>query len=462
LPVASQAGKGLFRRQEFQDLLALTRALADWRDTLAFGAFMRGPFVGLSEDELLDITAALPTDPARLDPIPRFSLLTDPDGIAHPIARQTLSILRDLRRRARNTAPMLLLAEAVERLSIKPILAARGGEDGPRAIANVEAFLDRARPYAVRGIQQFARDLGKGWNARDACLEGAIDAEDSAIEIVTIHSAKGLEWPIVIPINTATLRPTPKPFVHRRADDTLHWVLGAVVPPDLRLALQAETEKVAREHERLLYVACTRARDLLVLPELPGADQSSWARIVDLAQRDLPPFFTEKLRPRLLCESAPDAPNRQTAEIFEAEAVAIAEAITRLRWLRPSDHDEDRIPLTEAAALDITDAPETEIPVGPGRVRGPARGRPVLRLAARDRVASDQQFDLLDALEGYARQRGASLLQVAIGALLARAPVASVIAGATRPEQVEANAAAATWQPSGEDMAALDLLLGSA
>jgi hypothetical protein len=43
LPIASQAGKGLFRRQEVQDLVALARVLADGRDTLAFGALMRGP-----------------------------------------------------------------------------------------------------------------------------------------------------------------------------------------------------------------------------------------------------------------------------------------------------------------------------------------------------------------------------------------------------------------------------------
>jgi aryl-alcohol dehydrogenase-like predicted oxidoreductase len=49
---------------------------------------------------------------------------------------------------------------------------------------------------------------------------------------------------------------------------------------------------------------------------------------------------------------------------------------------------------------------------------------------------------------------------VAIGALLARPAVASVIAGATKPEQVAANARAAEWTPSGEDVAQLDALLG--
>jgi ATP-dependent exoDNAse (exonuclease V) beta subunit len=370
VPVASQAGKGLFRRQEFQDLLALTRALADAGDTLAFGAFMRGPFVGLSEEELLDITAALPPDPNHPDALSRFTLLTDPELLAHPVARQTMATLRDLRRRARATAPMLLLSEAIERLLIRPILASRAGDDCARAMANLDAFLERARPYAVKGLKRFARDLGKAWASRDACAEGHVDAEDSAIELVTMHSAKGLEWPVIIPINTATLRRSPEPFVHRPSDDTLHWVLGEVAPPDLRLAMQADDESLAREQERLLYVACTRARDLLILPQLPGAGQNSWARIVDLAHAELPVFDVAKLPPGSTYETALEPPNRQTAEIFEAEAAKIAEGITRLTWLKPSEHDRDRIPLAEAVSLEVADAPEAESPVGPGRVRG--------------------------------------------------------------------------------------------
>jgi len=52
VPVASQAGKGFFRRQEIQDLIALSRAIADRRDTLGFGALLRGPLVGLTEEEI--------------------------------------------------------------------------------------------------------------------------------------------------------------------------------------------------------------------------------------------------------------------------------------------------------------------------------------------------------------------------------------------------------------------------
>jgi aryl-alcohol dehydrogenase-like predicted oxidoreductase len=81
------------------------------------------------------------------------------------------------------------------------------------------------------------------------------------------------------------------------------------------------------------------------------------------------------------------------------------------------------------------------------------------RLAARGQAVSDRQFDVLDALERFARERGITLLHVAIGGLAALPAVASVIAGATRPEQVRANAAAAEWEPTPEDLAALNAIV---
>ena len=82
------------------------------------------------------------------------------------------------------------------------------------------------------------------------------------------------------------------------------------------------------------------------------------------------------------------------------------------------------------------------------------------RLAERPDRLTDERFAGVEALERYAAQRGASLLEVAIGGLLAAQPaVASVIAGATKPEQVRANAQAARrWRPSVEDLEELAVL----
>jgi aryl-alcohol dehydrogenase-like predicted oxidoreductase len=77
-----------------------------------------------------------------------------------------------------------------------------------------------------------------------------------------------------------------------------------------------------------------------------------------------------------------------------------------------------------------------------------------------DRLAQvrDRTFDRVEALETYARERDLTLLDVAISGLAAQPAVGSVIAGATRPEQVKANAAAGDWQPTADDLAALDAI----
>ncbi len=69
---------------------------------------------------------------------------------------------------------------------------------------------------------------------------------------------------------------------------------------------------------------------------------------------------------------------------------------------------------------------------------------------------TDERFDVVEALQAFAAERGITVLDVAIGGLGAQPAVASVIAGATSPEQVKANVAAAAWAPSAQDLEALD------
>ena len=71
------------------------------------------------------------------------------------------------------------------------------------------------------------------------------------------------------------------------------------------------------------------------------------------------------------------------------------------------------------------------------------------------REISHEEHDRIEALEAFADERGVTLLEVAIGGLAAQEPVSSVIAGATKPEQVRANAAAGDWQPSPDELEAL-------
>ena len=74
------------------------------------------------------------------------------------------------------------------------------------------------------------------------------------------------------------------------------------------------------------------------------------------------------------------------------------------------------------------------------------------------RRLAEAPWDTIEALDAFARERSLTMVDVAIGWLAAQPAVASVIAGATRPEQVRANVAAGQWQPTPEDLATLDEL----
>ena len=192
LAVASQAGKTLFLQQETQDVLALLRALTDSRDRLAFGAFMRGPMVGLTDEELLDIAEDVHLAGPDASPTGLFDITTPPALVSHRVARSVLEILQKLRARVNVTTPRVLLAESIEQLQLRVALSARGGNNrAARSLANLDRIVELARPFDVRGLRAFVRHLQLDWDRRASRQEGRIDASRDAVEIVTIHSAKG-------------------------------------------------------------------------------------------------------------------------------------------------------------------------------------------------------------------------------------------------------------------------------
>jgi aryl-alcohol dehydrogenase-like predicted oxidoreductase len=94
---------------------------------------------------------------------------------------------------------------------------------------------------------------------------------------------------------------------------------------------------------------------------------------------------------------------------------------------------------------------------GKARRGGEPQGR--LKMDRYQEFLTDENFDLVEGLERFASERGVTMVQIALGWLLAQAAVPAVTAGATSPEQVTANAAAAEWAPTSADLAALRTLL---
>ena len=335
IAVATQAGKGFFRRQEVQDLIALCRVLADGRDTIALGALLRGPLVGLSEEALLDIACALPPDANRPEAMVRLGVHTNVALVANETARSALARLQALRRRANATAPYLLLADAIEIFRVRPVLMQRHHGRAERALANVDKFLGLSQDYAVQGLAAFAAAMTKAWTDASRAPEGQPDAQEDAVTLYTMHAAKGLEWPVVVPINTMTKTMGANAVFCEREGQRLCCPVLGVKPAGYEDALNKESAELGHERIRLWYVAATRARELLVLPRLdvepPG---SAWIGLLDLGLAELPPLSLEQRA--LPHPVAAETRNAQTREVFLSEADTIAAAAPVLRWCAPS------------------------------------------------------------------------------------------------------------------------------
>ncbi|MFZ0092232.1 MAG: aldo/keto reductase [Solirubrobacteraceae bacterium] len=159
------------------------------------------------------------------------------------------------------------------------------------------------------------------------------------------------------------------------------------------------------------------------------------------------------------------ASNFDAAQIAEADASAHEHGFTPFTAIQNEysllERDVERDVLPVCERLQIGFVPY--YPLAAGLLTGKYRpGEPAprgTRLAGRSEIASEDQFALIGDLQAYADERGVSLSDVAIGALLAHPAVASVIAGATKPEQVRSNAAAARWRPDDADRSALTAVL---
>jgi aryl-alcohol dehydrogenase-like predicted oxidoreductase len=153
-----------------------------------------------------------------------------------------------------------------------------------------------------------------------------------------------------------------------------------------------------------------------------------------------------------------------------ADQVEEIDGLARERgWARPvsaqnqyslvrREAEEELLPTCERLGIGVL----PYFPLASGLLTGKyRRGQPVpegTRLSGRTDVFTDEAFDRLEALDAFAKERDLTLIHVAIGGLLGQPAVSSVIAGATKPEQVRANVAAAEWEPSPEDLAALNAI----
>ena len=150
--------------------------------------------------------------------------------------------------------------------------------------------------------------------------------------------------------------------------------------------------------------------------------------------------------------------NLEAAQVEEVDALAREHG-----WARPvsaqnqysllrREAEQELLPVCDRLGIGVL----PYFPLASGLLTGKyRRGEPQpegTHLHGRDEVFTEETFDRIEALEQFAAERGVTLLDVAVGGLLAQPAISSVIAGATKPEQVRANVAAAAWEPSPDEI----------
>jgi len=352
IAVAPQAGKGFLNRQEILDLTALARVLADPRDSLALGALLRGPVFGFTDEGILDQLHALPGNERK-----RLRLWTDTQQLPEGRFKDAIKVLQQLHLLARKTTPYQALSAAVEDLSIRAILKNRYQRSPERALANLGSFLSIAKSYDAKGMKAFADEMRRRRDEDAKQAEGRPDATRQSVSIVTMHSSKGLEWDVVIPINLSTVIQE-KVGALSSGGAILMSILGESMA-GYGDASEAEKAEQNRERVRLFYVADTRVRDLLIVPRHSHTtkDGKTWAKACDRQVAALPSFDASQYEAKLPAEAEPvECLVDEAAFVRQAGAIASASRVIHRRT--PSLHEDGDVP-TEMAA---EDAPKILVP----------------------------------------------------------------------------------------------------
>jgi exodeoxyribonuclease-5 len=300
---------------------------------------------------------------------PQLGLSMALERVSTPLLRETLKKLTWLARKRSSVTPDILLCEAVEEMNVRSILRQRGGRVAERALANLDLFLEMARPYDVRGLKAFSDAMRAQWEeARRTQQEGRPDADQFSVSLVTMHSAKGLEWGVVIPVNTAGKTKDHVRVAYDRRANLLHLAVFGCHAAGCEEALERKRREQRFERQRLWYVAATRARDLLLMPRFAGkVDSQSWSKLVGFDLDALEPFEANFAPANIQTEE--DAENRQDRATFEREADAIRAATPKIR--RDTPHLSEGDPPPDATVLVAEDAATAELhPVKGGLGRG--------------------------------------------------------------------------------------------
>ncbi|MGH9866533.1 MAG: UvrD-helicase domain-containing protein, partial [Candidatus Polarisedimenticolia bacterium] len=364
IPYRLNGGRRYYMRAEMRSLQAVLQAIERPHDPLAVVSALRCPIFGHSDEELLAHAA-----------LGRGWVYTRAgEGSGTPFERVFELLARlHARRNARSVAATLEdLMDATGALSLfylKP--------DGDQRAANLLKAVDLARAHDAAGGGTFGSFtrwlLGMAVDERDeaeAPISEEIEPdpderEEGEVRVLTVHKAKGLEFPIVALCDLSGAGSTRPPtwIVERggSGEPCLQFCIGRekrrFASTGFEDALQRETARLEAESHRLLYVAATRARDWLAIPCFGGERPDGWMKV--LAKHGFLPTA--------------DATRHKGARVVTAASLAEPHRETRAFRL-PRDEGGPRDPslIAERAAWERALKSSLEAPVLGRVLRSPA------------------------------------------------------------------------------------------
>ena len=277
LPHLLVGSRSFHQREEVETLLAALTAVEWPDDALSVFATLKASLFAIPDNLLLRWRLEL----GSLHPFRKLPESIDPDFEA---IVQALELLAELHRR-RNSRPVVeTVNEILEFTRAHAGFAFRPA--GDRVLANVQKICDLARRYETSGgisFRGFVERLTEESQRPRSNEAPVVEEGAEGIRMMTLHSAKGLESPVVVLCDiTANLASRePDKLVDRKRSLCAMKTLGCA-PWELIEAAEAEHRKDLAEGVRIAYVAATRARDLLVVPAVGDeALKGGWVSPLD-------------------------------------------------------------------------------------------------------------------------------------------------------------------------------------
>ncbi|TWT44664.1 ATP-dependent helicase/nuclease subunit A [Phycisphaerae bacterium RAS1] len=285
---------------EVVDVQNVLRLLVNRRQDVPLAAYLRGPLVGLSEPELLAIRGCWSGRGAFLDAVEAARRRCDDAPL-----RQRVTAAMDQLDAWRSVARIAALPELIRRIMSDAELPhfARGLKLGEHRVARLRAMQALAGDFSQgqrSGVAEFVAFLDRV-AVSDSPPTVTVPAGRSAVPIMTIHAAKGLEYPVVFLLNSGARFN----YGHRPASMTLDAKAGIglrfadrvqrriIRAAEHFLGDRALSQRLVEEELRLLYVAATRARERLFIIGHAAAD--AWQKQLDRwSQRSGPPLLVRR------------------------------------------------------------------------------------------------------------------------------------------------------------------------